>query len=170
MKKEKTQSKDFKKMILKEYKKGNVVFFTIEGIMTAPLRKFIAQPAEGILYDLNRDKVTVLTMIKEGNIKWVNDYAVAVVITELKRQLEYLNKKTPENIVKTTVEDYLANARLIAAAPDMLDALIEMLIDGMGNYCQMPNSHRKTAKEYYANEIKIIEQVTGLKIEEVLGE
>ena len=87
----KDKYESFKDMVLAEYEKGNVVFMGIEGPMVAPLQEFIKQPTEGMLYDLNRDKITVLTMIREHE-KWVNDYAVAVVITELKRQLEEQKK------------------------------------------------------------------------------
>ena len=83
----KYQYENFKEMVLGEYKKGNVVFMTIEGPMVAPLKEYIKQPTEGLLYDLNRDKATVLTQIK-NHAKWVNDYAVAIVIEELKRQLD----------------------------------------------------------------------------------
>ena len=86
----KDEYENFKDMVLAEYKKGNVVFMGIECPMIAPLKEFIKQPAEGILYDLNRDTATVLTNIKDQ--KWVNDYAVSVVITELKRQLDEQKK------------------------------------------------------------------------------
>jgi hypothetical protein len=86
----KDEHESFKDMVLAEYEKGNIVFMSMEGPMVAELQNFISQPAEGILYDLNRDKVTVLTMIRDK--KWVNDYAVAVVITELKRQLDEQKK------------------------------------------------------------------------------
>ena len=57
-----------------------------------PLKEFLKQPAEGILYDLNRSEVVVLQFIKDQ--KWVNDYAVAKVIRELKRQLEEKQNKS----------------------------------------------------------------------------
>ena len=87
----KDKYENFRDMVLGEYEKGNVVFMGIEGPMVAPLKEFIKQPAEGLLYDLNRDRSTVLTMIREHE-KWVNDYAVSVVITELKRQLDEQKK------------------------------------------------------------------------------
>ena len=51
-----------------------------------PLKEFVKQPASGMLYDLNRSEVVVLTFIKDP--KWINDYAVAKVIQELKLQLD----------------------------------------------------------------------------------
>lgn len=77
---------DFKNMVLDEENKGNVCVFTIEGLMKMPVKDIVNQPAEGILYDLNRDRVTVLTFIEDK--KWVNDYACGLVIVELKRQLD----------------------------------------------------------------------------------
>ena len=76
---------EFKKLrdyILQKEKEGKVVLTTIEGLVEVNLNDFIEQPAHGILYDLNRDKATVLTFIDDP--KWVNDYAVGLVITKLK--------------------------------------------------------------------------------------
>lgn len=77
-----------KELILQKEKEGKIVFMTIEGPMEADLEQFIQQPTEGLLYDLNRDRATVLTFIP--NPKWVNDYAVGLVIGKLK---EYYDKR-----------------------------------------------------------------------------
>jgi hypothetical protein len=83
-----------KDLILKEEQNGNIVVFTIEGLVSAPLDKIIEQPADGILYDLNRDKVTIMTFINDK--KWVNDYACALVIAKLKKELEHTEKQYNE--------------------------------------------------------------------------
>mgnify|MGYP007100094469 CR=1 FL=1 len=83
---------NIKDLILAEYAKGNIVFAGIEGLQIANLNEFIKQPAEGILYDLNRNEATVLTLI-ENNPKWINDYAVAKTITALKARIEELEEK-----------------------------------------------------------------------------
>ena len=78
---------DFRDMVVAEAKKGNVVFMGIdEEPMVANLDEFIAQPAEGILYDLNRLPEVVITFIDDP--KWVNDYAVSLIIAKLKANLE----------------------------------------------------------------------------------
>ena len=77
-----------KDKILEEYKKGNIVVAGVEGLQVIPIKDFIKQPTEGILYDLNRDEVTVLTFLLDP--KWINDYAVAKVISELKNRIEEL--------------------------------------------------------------------------------
>ena len=82
----KNEYETFRDMVLEEYKKGNIVFSSIEGFKVAPLDKFLEQPIEGILYDLNRGEEVILTLIKDQ--KWVNDYAVAKVIREIKKRLE----------------------------------------------------------------------------------
>jgi len=92
----KDQYESFKEMVLKEYQKGNLVFIGVEGPMVAPLDKFLEQPVDGILYDLNREEVVVLTMIKD--LTWVNNYAVAKVIRKLKRRLTELESKYNELI------------------------------------------------------------------------
>jgi len=72
--------------ILEEYEKGNVLVYGVEGLQTMPIKNFIDQPSGGILYDLNRLESVILTFIDDP--KWINDYAAAQVIRELKRQLE----------------------------------------------------------------------------------
>ncbi|MGN6438516.1 MAG: hypothetical protein ACTHMM_18375 [Agriterribacter sp.] len=91
-------AEELKDLILEESKKGNIVINAFEGIITCGLEDFINQPAEGMLYDLNRDGATVLTFI--GDPKWVNDYAVGMVITALKDKIqklvEQLNTQHPK--------------------------------------------------------------------------
>jgi len=83
---------ELKKRILSEYEKGNIVYATSEGLSVANLDKFIKQPTDGILYDLNRLPEVVLTLLDDP--KWVNDYAVAMVITKLKQSdRNHANKK-----------------------------------------------------------------------------
>jgi len=77
---------DFKDLVLKKEKEGMIVFITFDGPKEVDLEKFIKQPTEGILYDLNRDRATVLTFIEDP--KWVNDYAAGLVISKLKEKLK----------------------------------------------------------------------------------
>ena len=74
--------------LLAEYKKGNILVMTEQGVLTCPIKKFINQPADGILYDLNRSEATVLTFTDD-----INDYAVAKVIRELKSRITELESK-----------------------------------------------------------------------------
>jgi hypothetical protein len=76
-------------VILREYEEGNIVVFGIE-TQVYNLKEFIKQPVDGILYDLNRSEETVLTWIEDK--RWINDFAVAKVIRELKQQLEARQK------------------------------------------------------------------------------
>lgn len=71
-----------REMILEKEKEGKVVFAVQGGLMEADIMDFINQPTEGLLYDLNRDKATVMTFINDP--KWINDYAVNLVISKLK--------------------------------------------------------------------------------------
>ncbi len=76
----------YRDKVVAEYKKGNVVILTHEGVTTLKIQDLINQPADGILYDLNRNEEVILTFIED--IKWVNDYATAKVIRYLKKQIE----------------------------------------------------------------------------------
>jgi hypothetical protein len=83
---------EIKDKILEEYKKGNVVIAGIDGLGVAKLDDLIKQPTEGLLYDLNRDEMTILTFLPDR--KWVNDYASTQVIRALKNKIEEVEDKT----------------------------------------------------------------------------
>lgn len=74
-------------------KHGIVTIQSMEGLLSCPLSKLIEQPAEGLLYDLNRDKLTTITLGKNGMERWINDYAVAMVIEYLMKEIERLKNE-----------------------------------------------------------------------------
>jgi hypothetical protein len=95
------EKEEIKQLILKKEKEGEVVFTTFNGLASANIDDFIKQPIEGLLYDLNRDKATILANLAqqpENELKWVNDYAVALVITGLKKEIEKLQDLANENL------------------------------------------------------------------------
>jgi len=84
-------------LLKQEAQKGNICFFaTPDELVKVNLDEFIRQPAEGMLYDLNRNKITVLHFITQGNMKWVNNYAVALVIEKLREVVGRTANKTLE--------------------------------------------------------------------------
>ena len=86
---------EFRDMIMTEYKKGNIVVMGVDGPEVSEASNFIDQPADGILYDLNRTEEVVLTFIEDE--KWVNDYAVAKTIRELKKQIDKYKWHKPKD-------------------------------------------------------------------------
>lgn len=84
---EDTSIRDF---VLEEEKKGNLIISTFEGLSRVKLSEVVLQPIEGLLYDLNRDPVTILTFIKDP--KWVSDYACMQVISYLYNKVKQLEK------------------------------------------------------------------------------
>lgn len=77
---------EIKEIILNAHKEGKVVINTVEGPCIVSLEELVDQPAEGILYDLNRSDSITLTFMNDP--KWINDFACAQVIRYLKKQLE----------------------------------------------------------------------------------
>jgi len=75
-------SEELKQLVLDKRKEGKLVHTTIEGFVSVDISEFIKQPVDGILYDLNRLEEVVLTFIDDP--KWLNDFAVALTIRELK--------------------------------------------------------------------------------------
>ena len=91
------ETENIRDYVLEEANKGNVVVNTECGLVTYKLSEIVKQPTEGLLYDLNRDSMTVLTFINDP--KWVNDFACSLVIRYLKGIIsEYENNK--EEITK----------------------------------------------------------------------
>ena len=83
-------SDELKQLILDKRKEGKLVHTTIEGFVSVDISEFIKQPADGILYDLNRLEEVVLTFINDP--KWVNDFAVALTVRALKAEIEPLHE------------------------------------------------------------------------------
>lgn len=80
--KEKEELRDH---VLAERDKGYVVFWSLPNeLMAVKLDDFVEQPADGILYDLNRGEEIALHFI--GDPKWLNDFAVALTIRKLVQQ------------------------------------------------------------------------------------
>lgn len=69
------------KVVDDEFKKGNICFISIDGVVSTDFKTFLAQPVEGILYDLNRLEEVIGTFINDP--KWVNDYAMAKTVRAL---------------------------------------------------------------------------------------
>lgn len=88
--------KTTKELVLEGRDEGKVVFLQYDGsefaVMSAPIDEFIKQPAEGILYDLNRLEEIALTYLDDP--KWVNDFAVALTIRALKDKLDAYDKSS----------------------------------------------------------------------------
>jgi len=85
-----TDKEKLKELVLQKEKEGKIVFMTLDGPKEADIEEFIKQPAEGILYDLNRDRATVMAFMDDP--RWVNDYAVGLVIAKLKEKNEKSGK------------------------------------------------------------------------------
>jgi hypothetical protein len=83
------EQRELQAKILAERDKGNVVFWGLPGeLMTMPIEQIVKQDANGLLYDLNRLEEISLTFLADP--KWVNDFAVALVIRKLIEQRDAL--------------------------------------------------------------------------------
>lgn len=101
MKTEVKEQKEIRELVLQKEKEGKVVFVaTFDKLMEADLEQFIKQPTEGLLYDLNRDRATVLTFIDKP--KWINDYAVGLVIKKLKEYYDQMKGEENESVRNKT--------------------------------------------------------------------
>ena len=89
-----TKRDEMLKEIFEHRNKGEIVFMTIDGLMSAKIEDIIKQPTEGLLYDLNRDVATLSTLFKKtGDVRYINDMAIANVVRYLMNKIqEYGNK------------------------------------------------------------------------------
>ena len=74
-------------------KYGNITIETIEGLAVIPLDDIVNWEADSLLYDLNRDKATTIALGRNGMERWINDYAVAMVIEYLMKEIERLKNE-----------------------------------------------------------------------------
>ena len=89
--------------ILSNQKNDTVVYMTEAGLMGSTVSELLNQPAEGVLYDLNRDIASLVTLGRESkNKRWINDIALAFVFTELYKK--YADLEAQLNEVKQTNE------------------------------------------------------------------
>ena len=122
-----SDKKKYSELVLKEREKGNVVFIAIDEFRSAPVKDIVAQPVDGLLWDLNRDEATALTfMDREGMIHWVNNFAVALVVRELKSQLTQLEAEN----------DALRDKVWKALAPYIASEDVEYGEDEMEHLCE----------------------------------
>lgn len=96
--------------ILELQKEGKIAFMTIDGLVSVDINNIIQQPAEGLLYDLNRDTASLMSLAKEGkNKRWINDMALAHVVTKLVEKCNALSKANEElTSHNTTLNIYIA--------------------------------------------------------------
>lgn len=83
--------KELIELLEKNTQAGKVTFENIEGLVSASLDEFIKQPADSMLYDLNRDMATCVTFIDKPT--WINNFACCVVIKALKKRIEELENE-----------------------------------------------------------------------------
>jgi hypothetical protein len=81
----------FLQVVQRKEKEGKLIVNTIEGLAELDLKQAISQPTEGLLWDLNRDPVTIGQFINDP--KWINDYACMVVIKALKAEIDRLTSE-----------------------------------------------------------------------------
>lgn len=54
-----------------------------EGVYTYAISDLLNQPIEGLLYDLNRDNATNYARLEQGDMRAVNDIAMARILTRI---------------------------------------------------------------------------------------
>ena len=85
---------NLKEKILEEMQQGRICYRTIEGVFSATLESFTQQPLEGMLYDLNRDRATILAFLDDP--KWTNDLALTALLEYYYNRCQELEKKLKE--------------------------------------------------------------------------
>ena len=94
-------NEELKNLVLNEWREGNIVYRTIEGLHKQKIDDFVKQPIEGQLYDINRDLATCLAFIDDPF--GVNNFASHVLLRyyydrckKLERELEKYEQQEAE--------------------------------------------------------------------------
>jgi len=92
------KKKELADLILSKQKDGRLIYFSIDTFMEADLKNIcFDQPVEGLLWDLNRDLITCLTLVKKSDdIVWVNNAASGIVIEYLRNSYDDLLRRLYE--------------------------------------------------------------------------
>lgn len=85
------EKEELKDLVLNEWREGNIVFRTIEGLHKQEIDEFVKQPIEGQLYDINRDLATCLAFIDEPF--GVNNFSSMVLLRYYYDKCEKLKQK-----------------------------------------------------------------------------
>ena len=92
-----TITEQLKALVIERKADGRVVYYQEPGdLVSMPVAELCDQPADGLLYDLNRDEASILAFAGEDNPYWVNNYATALVIRYLKGRVEELERAISE--------------------------------------------------------------------------
>lgn len=90
------EKKSLKDLIENNWKERRITLYDGEGgFRSQPIDALLSQPFEGVLYDLNRLHEVILTFIEEDPF-WFNEYAVMLVMCELKKRLDEAEAKIKE--------------------------------------------------------------------------
>ena len=82
---------ELKDLVLNEWREGNIVFRTIDGLHKQKIDEFVKQPIEGQLYDINRDMATCMAFIDEP--MGVNNLASHVLLRYYYDKCEKLKQR-----------------------------------------------------------------------------
>ena len=100
-------SEELKKLVLDKRKEGKLVFWPLpDEMVSANISDFIKQPADGILWDLNRSEEVALSFMDDP--KWLNDFAVALTIRALKSRIAQLETELGgcRKLAKSYIDEY----------------------------------------------------------------
>ena len=86
-------------LIRSKRKEGKIVFVAIDSLVEVSLEDAVyKQPVDGLLYDLNRDIVTCLSILENSDDPvWINNTATGIVIEYLHNELMKCKKLLEES-------------------------------------------------------------------------
>ena len=129
--------KEMEKHVLAARDEGKILVLGLEGPMTMPLEEFVKQPADGILYDLNRGEEVALTFMADR--KWVNDFAVALTIRKLVQQRDEARAARAEGfaldaaikIMRDSLQEFGYQDRALSEGLDLSGEIERRIRSGM---------------------------------------
>lgn len=109
MEKRKLTNKEIDKIyqdIRDKRSEGQIIIMSCEGPLAGGIQDFIEQSTESILFDLNRDEATTITLAKNGELesRFINDLAVVTTIMALKDKIERLERERKGHYIQETMD------------------------------------------------------------------
>lgn len=82
--------KEINETVFQSFRDGYIVICSIDGLERIPIEKFVEQPLEGMLYDMNHLEAVIRTRAEhKDDFGWVNDMAML-------KTLEYFYNKAKQ--------------------------------------------------------------------------
>lgn len=95
--------KNIREIVQQAMTEGKICYRTEDGIYSMPMVEFVQQQLEGMLYDINRDRATVMAFIDDP--AWVNNLALTVLLEYYYNRCKQLEEELSRFVKAEGIEE-----------------------------------------------------------------